>query len=128
MDWCFSCIKKDTETQNQIETNNAKVISKKANSNCSSMIKNQKTNSNSIHNKSMSMFTFSKQNNNNTIDEKEGNVIFVDSTSQMSSITFDLSMNSSNSKMSSLRFCYDNEESRKEKLKAPKRKVIYKTK
>ena len=126
MDWCFSCIKKDTETQNQIETNNAKAISKKANSNCSSMIKNQKTNSNSIHNKSMSMFTFSKQNNNNKIDK--GNVIFVDSTSQMSSITFDLSMSSSNSKMSSLRFCYDNEESRKEKLKAPKRKVIYKTK
>ena len=126
MDWCFSCIKKDTDTHNEVETNKAKAFSKKDNSNCSSMIKNQTTNSNSNHNKSMSMFTFSKQ--NNKIDEKEGNVIFGDYSSQMSSITFDLSMSSSNSKMSSLGFCYDNEDSRKEKLKAPKTKVIYNTK
>ena len=56
MDWCFSCIKKDTDTHNEVETNKAKTFSKKDNSNCSSMIKNQKTNSNSNHNKSMSMF------------------------------------------------------------------------
>ena len=35
MDWCFSCIKKDTDTHNEVETNKAKAFSKKDNSNCS---------------------------------------------------------------------------------------------
>lgn len=130
MDWCFSCTEKGTDTNNEIETDKAESISKKPNSASSSMIRNQRTNSNTNHNQSNSMFTFSKQTSkdNKVVDSKEGNVIFVDSISQVSSIAFDLSMCSSSSKMSSLGFCYDDEDNTKYKLKPPKTKVIYKTK
>lgn len=132
MNLCFNCSNKEKEDTIEIKENNeSEQIIKKEKNNTISSIQNQKTRTNSqIKNKSVSSYSFSKEH-----IEKSNNIkkSFVeDSLLQISSIGFNSSMNSSVSNLSSLRFCYDDEDDTNNiqkkstnKLRPPRTKIVY---
>ena len=129
MNWCFNCNKEDASEINNVSEH----IIKKQKSNTISF-QNQKTRTNSqIKNKSVSSFIFSKEQNDNNKSHNIKKTLFDnDSLLQISSIGFNSSMNSSISNLTSLRFCYEEEDTNNNiqkkstnKLRPPKTKIVY---
>lgn len=132
MNWCFNCSSKEKEDTIEIKENNeSQQIIKKEKNNSLSSIQNQKTRTNSqIKNKSVSSFSFSKEHIDKSKNIKK--TLFDDSLLQISSIGFNSSLNSSVSNLTSLRFCYDEEDDTTNiqkkstnKLRPPKTKIVY---